>query len=150
MYCCIVLLYCIIDVFLSCYSLTSLSLSLSLSSGKYWTLSYPIAVIKSVLSNITPLISSLWPYLIIVLSFVAFLFVNGSIVMGDKNSHQARFHLPQLFYFSVFSCAFSAPHLLFNPRLVGGFRRALTKRLKWILAFIFIIMSGGVAVYLFT
>ena len=138
-------------VLLSCYILIMSSKGdLSLIIGKYWTLSYPIAVINSVLSNIKPLISALWPYLIILLSFVAFLLMNGSIVMGDKNSHQPRFHLPQLFYFSVFSCAFSSPHLLFNPRLMGGFRHVLTIRLKWVLAFVFITVAGAAAVYLFT
>jgi alpha-1,2-glucosyltransferase len=55
--------------------------------------------------------SALWiprlsGHIIVVMSFVYFVFKNGSIVLGDKQNHTASFHLPQLFYFFAFSFGF--------------------------------------------
>lgn len=38
----------------------------------------------------------LYGYITIILAFVAFIMFNGSIVVGDKNAHQAALHLPQV------------------------------------------------------
>lgn len=35
-------------------------------------------------------------YIVIILPFVAFVFINGSIVVGDKSAHEASLHLPQV------------------------------------------------------
>lgn len=35
-------------------------------------------------------------YIIVIGSFVAFVYVNGSIVVGDKSAHEAALHLPQV------------------------------------------------------
>ncbi|KAJ3023109.1 putative Dol-P-Glc:Glc(2)Man(9)GlcNAc(2)-PP-Dol alpha-1,2-glucosyltransferase [Thoreauomyces humboldtii] len=43
--------------------------------------------------------TSLWPYACAVATFIAFVFWNGSIVLGDKTNHVATLHIPQLYYF---------------------------------------------------
>ncbi|XP_004520390.1 putative Dol-P-Glc:Glc(2)Man(9)GlcNAc(2)-PP-Dol alpha-1,2-glucosyltransferase [Ceratitis capitata] len=72
-------------------------------------------------------------YLIIILPFVFFVFLNGSIVIGDKRAHEATIHLPQLFYFSVFALVFGISNTLHE------FRATLRwlSREKLILLFLF-------------
>ncbi|CAH1153548.1 unnamed protein product [Phaedon cochleariae] len=48
----------------------------------------------------------------VLLSFMIFLIINGSIVVGDKTAHEATIHIPQLFYFSLFSMIFAWPHFV--------------------------------------
>ncbi|KAI5634623.1 DIE2/ALG10 family domain-containing protein [Phthorimaea operculella] len=48
----------------------------------------------------------------ILISFVAFVVWNGSIVLGDKKAHEATLHIPQLFYFLVFYGVFGLPYVL--------------------------------------
>lgn len=50
-------------------------------------------------------------YLIILIAFVIFILINGSIVVGDKTAHKASLHIPQLFYFSIFCLVFALPHM---------------------------------------
>lgn len=49
---------------------------------------------------------------IILISFLVFVFVNGSIVVGDKSAHEASIHLPQLLYFLLFYGFFGLPFVL--------------------------------------
>ncbi|XP_061393164.1 putative Dol-P-Glc:Glc(2)Man(9)GlcNAc(2)-PP-Dol alpha-1,2-glucosyltransferase [Musca vetustissima] len=51
-------------------------------------------------------------YLIIILPFMGFVYLNGSIVLGDKRAHEASIHLPQLFYFSIFCCFFGISNII--------------------------------------
>lgn len=51
-------------------------------------------------------------HLIMFSTFCAFIFVNGSIVLGDKKAHEASIHIPQLFYFLLFYGFFGLPHVL--------------------------------------
>jgi alpha-1,2-glucosyltransferase len=66
-------------------------------------------------------IRELYGYILIIIGFIAFLFVNGSIVVGDKTAHEASIHVPQLFYFSifvlVFGCSLWIPQLLKSHRI---------------------------------
>lgn len=66
-------------------------------------------------------IREFYGYIFIILGFIAFLFVNGSIVIGDKTAHEASIHVPQLFYFSifvlVFGCSLWIPQLLKSHRI---------------------------------
>lgn len=48
----------------------------------------------------------------ILLSFAIFLYVNGSIVIGDKKAHEATIHVPQLFYFLLFYGVFGLSYVL--------------------------------------
>jgi alpha-1,2-glucosyltransferase len=49
-------------------------------------------------------------YTSLLLFFVLFVYLNGSIVVGDKSAHEATIHFPQLFYFSLFSIFFAWPY----------------------------------------
>ena len=51
--------------------------------------------------------SRVWPYVVVVVGFIAFVLINGSIVVGAKDDHQAILHFPQIFYFVSFSALFS-------------------------------------------
>lgn len=80
------------------------------------------------LNNIKLILTILLPYLPIFGGFVAFLKWNGGIVLGDQSNHQAGLHLPQLFYFAVFSTFFSFPTLfqtlnlsIFTPKSFFNF-----------------------------
>ncbi|XP_032077285.1 dol-P-Glc:Glc(2)Man(9)GlcNAc(2)-PP-Dol alpha-1,2-glucosyltransferase-like [Thamnophis elegans] len=66
------------------------------------------------LKNISNLIPLIWPYLTVVVIFVTFIVLNGGIVLGDRSSHEACLHFPQLFYFFSFSLFFSFP-LIVTP-----------------------------------
>lgn len=47
--------------------------------------------------------------LISLLCLIYLISKNGSLVLGDKSAHQAVIHIPQLFYFSLFTAVFSFP-----------------------------------------
>ncbi|XP_037299379.1 putative Dol-P-Glc:Glc(2)Man(9)GlcNAc(2)-PP-Dol alpha-1,2-glucosyltransferase [Manduca sexta] len=55
---------------------------------------------------------TLLTHCILLISFVVFVYINGSIVVGDKKAHEATLHLPQLFYFSLFYGFFGLPYAL--------------------------------------
>lgn len=72
------------------------------------------------------LVRSLTPLVLATVAFGAFLALNGAIVLGDKDAHQATLNILQLFYFSLFSCFFFWPTLLFEVApLFRFFRRYL-------------------------
>ncbi|XP_040834812.1 dol-P-Glc:Glc(2)Man(9)GlcNAc(2)-PP-Dol alpha-1,2-glucosyltransferase [Ochotona curzoniae] len=77
--------------------------------------------------NLSALLLATWPYAVLGCAFCAFVAVNGGIVVGDRSSHEAVLHLPQLFYFSAFTLFFSAPHLL-SPGKVKAFLGLAWKR----------------------
>lgn len=54
----------------------------------------------------------LFTHSLVLLSFVVFIFYNGSIVLGDKEAHTATLNLPQLLYFLVFYGIFGLPYVL--------------------------------------
>nr|XP_023027925.1 putative Dol-P-Glc:Glc(2)Man(9)GlcNAc(2)-PP-Dol alpha-1,2-glucosyltransferase [Leptinotarsa decemlineata] len=62
------------------------------------------------------------------ITFGLFMKFNGSIVVGDKSAHEATFHIPQLFYFSLFCLVFSWPVFLFE--LYGFLRCAISHKKK--------------------
>lgn len=37
-------------------------------------------------------------YILVILFFIGFIYVNGSIVVGDKSAHEAAIHFPQVSY----------------------------------------------------
>lgn len=51
-------------------------------------------------------------HLIILSGFVSFVYINGSIVVGDKAAHEATIHLPQLLYFLIFYGVFGLPYVV--------------------------------------
>lgn len=42
------------------------------------------------------LVAYLFGYILVIMSFIAFVVFNGSIVVGDKSAHEAAIHLPQV------------------------------------------------------
>ncbi|RLN44325.1 hypothetical protein BBJ29_009698 [Phytophthora kernoviae] len=54
-----------------------------------------------VVSNLLSILQIVWPFVVIVAAFVAFLLVNGGIVVGDKSNHEVSFHGAQVLYFIV-------------------------------------------------
>ncbi|CAK9799304.1 Putative Dol-P-Glc:Glc(2)Man(9)GlcNAc(2)-PP-Dol alpha-1,2-glucosyltransferase [Anthophora quadrimaculata] len=56
----------------------------------------------------------LFPYVIVCLTFVAFIVWNKGIVVGDKTAHIPTIHISQLLYFSVFLFCFSWPYMIVN------------------------------------
>lgn len=80
------------------------------------------------LKNVVTLIILTWPYILLVIVFFAFVVINGGIVVGDRSSHEACFHVPQLFYFFSFTLFFSFPHLM-TPNKTGNFLQCVRKHL---------------------
>ncbi|CAJ0593233.1 unnamed protein product [Cylicocyclus nassatus] len=58
---------------------------------------------------------SLSSFIILALSFVIFVFINGGIVLGDASAHHPRLHLSQLLYLALFIAIHAWPHAL--PRV---------------------------------
>jgi alpha-1,2-glucosyltransferase len=52
------------------------------------------------------LISYLYPYVLVLVTFGIFIVINGSIVLGDKANHEARLHIPQFYYFFLVTFGF--------------------------------------------
>jgi alpha-1,2-glucosyltransferase len=73
------------------------------------------------------------------LAFAAFVVLNGGIVVGDRNAHQATLHWAQLCYGVAFIGAMLWPHLVFGGALARA-ARSVRRRpwlfaLLWLLAF---------------
>ncbi|XP_037369228.1 dol-P-Glc:Glc(2)Man(9)GlcNAc(2)-PP-Dol alpha-1,2-glucosyltransferase [Talpa occidentalis] len=68
-----------------------------------------------------------WPYAALGLLCGAFVLLNGGVAVGDRGSHEAVLHLPQLFYFLGFTLLCAWPHLL-SPARVRAFLRAARRR----------------------
>uniref|UniRef100_A0A7G3AAW1 Dol-P-Glc:Glc(2)Man(9)GlcNAc(2)-PP-Dol alpha-1,2-glucosyltransferase n=1 Tax=Lutzomyia longipalpis TaxID=7200 RepID=A0A7G3AAW1_LUTLO len=58
------------------------------------------------------IIEQFLPYLVVLVAFLVFLYINGSIVIGDKSAHEATIHLAQIGYFSAFVAFFSSGFVL--------------------------------------
>ncbi|KAI9714427.1 MAG: glucosyltransferase [Bogoriella megaspora] len=69
--------------------------------------SIAIAVIRSPLL----VVKAVWPYLMLVASFGAFVVWNRGVVLGDKSNHVATIHLPQMLYIWPYITFFSFPLL---------------------------------------
>ncbi len=116
--------------------------------GGHWMVSYLTAIVQSLFSHLPTLVLQLWPYLAVVLVFIAFVAVNGSLVVGDKTNHVPCLHLPQLLYLGLFTCLFSSPHLLLSH--IFGLLRTMTTSIRWSLAFVLIVLAGAFAVQYYT
>ncbi|KAK5127625.1 hypothetical protein LTR85_006966 [Meristemomyces frigidus] len=57
------------------------------------------------------LMVALAPYLTLLAIFAAFVFWNGSVVLGDKGNHEATIHVPQMLYIWPIMAFFSLPTL---------------------------------------
>ena len=73
------------------------------------------------------LFSVTWAYAVVAFGFVVFVVINGSIVVGAKHDHAAGLHVPQIFYFAAFACAFLAVHVV-TIESVASFMTLLRRR----------------------
>lgn len=73
--------------------------------------------------------------ILILIGFLLFVFINGSIVVGDKTAHKAAIHVPQMFYFTLFYAVFSIPYVLNNLKNV--ITKIYSNKLLFILTVIF-------------
>ncbi|XP_001375135.2 dol-P-Glc:Glc(2)Man(9)GlcNAc(2)-PP-Dol alpha-1,2-glucosyltransferase isoform X1 [Monodelphis domestica] len=76
--------------------------------------------------NLNTLIVLTWPYILLILVFIAFVVLNGGIVVGDRSNHEACMNFPQLFYFFSFTLFFSFPHLL-SPGKIKTFLQSVRR-----------------------
>lgn len=74
-------------------------------------------MITYVLRNFLQLVGQFIFHAAIFLGFVAFLFWNDGITVGDRDAHQATLNLPHPLYFILFCAIFSAPILLLQSGL---------------------------------
>ncbi|GAA5883041.1 hypothetical protein JCM16303_006805 [Sporobolomyces ruberrimus] len=81
----------------------------------------PYSLVYLALHNVSSLIPILSAYVPSFLGFLAFIKLNGGIVLGDKSNHEATVHVPQVYYFIAFSTVFLAPHLVEKKKLQKTF-----------------------------
>eukprot|EP01083_Nonionella_stella_P273119 926418_1 len=62
--------------------------------------------VRYVFRNLPSILVRVFPYILVVVSFGAFVWINGGIVVGDKSNHTVMFHFPQLLYFTLFTVGF--------------------------------------------
>ncbi|XP_077295011.1 alpha-1,2-glucosyltransferase Alg10 [Arctopsyche grandis] len=67
----------------------------------------------------------------VMIGFMIFVLINGSVVVGDKSAHTASVHIPQLFYFTLFYGFFSIPFVLRN--VLSVLRTLIKNKLKILL-----------------
>ncbi|OBT39332.1 hypothetical protein VE00_10472 [Pseudogymnoascus sp. WSF 3629] len=77
-----------------------------------------VSIGVSAISHPILLISRLWPYIALLVSFGGFVVWNGGVVLGDKSNHIATIHLTQMLYLWPFITFFSFPLLL--PTLLSA------------------------------
>jgi len=65
------------------------------------------------LSNlICQILQNVWPYFIVCLAFLIFLWVNNGIVVGARHDHAVALHFPQLFYCAMFMVWFASVYVI--------------------------------------
>jgi len=67
---------------------------------------------KRLLKLMSHILLNVWPYCIVSLAFVIFLWINGGIVVGARHDHEVVFHFPQLFYFAIFTVWFASVYVV--------------------------------------
>ena len=80
------------------------------------------------------------PFLLVLALFVAFLYLNGGVVIGDRSAHAPVFHPPLLYYFSLFCVGFGAPLQLISRGTSALATVARAQPLRFLV--------GGTAVFL--
>jgi len=74
---------------------------------------------KLLLRLILQILLNVWPYCIVFLAFVIFLWINDGIVVGARHDHEVGLHFPQLFYYAVFTVFFAAVYMVSLQNVVS-------------------------------
>jgi alpha-1,2-glucosyltransferase len=74
-------------------------------------------------------IKSTFEYIFIFFAFIAFVFFNKGIAMGDKTSHEAGFYMGNIYFFLAFTA------ILFLPYLIASVRKFDVSKMKSLLIF---------------
>jgi len=83
---------------------------------------------KLLLKLILQVLLIAWPYFIVFLTFAIFLWINDGIVVGARHDHEVTFHIPQLFYYAVFTVSFAAVNVM-SLQNVFAFVRLIKRHL---------------------
>jgi len=74
------------------------------------------------LKFISQILLTIWPYCIVFLSFVMFVWINGGIVIGARHDHEAGLHFPQLFYYAAFTVCFADTYMISLQSIIAFVR----------------------------
>ncbi|KAF7936726.1 hypothetical protein BELL_0829g00040 [Botrytis elliptica] len=72
----------------------------------------PLSIIWTAITRLPTILLQLFPHISLLITFGAFVFINGGVVLGDKSNHVATIHLSQLLYLWPFIAFFSFPLLI--------------------------------------
>ncbi|RHZ86417.1 hypothetical protein Glove_51g59 [Diversispora epigaea] len=133
----------------------SMRRTLRFSKGNNITLRIAFQEINSfilmMIKNSTQLVSTFFPYLIVIICFLIFLKWNGGIVLGDKSNHIAALHFPQIFYFISFTTIFSAPIIIRYKYFKKSMNFMISrKNLKTKIKLIFLMSIMALLIHFFT
>ena len=81
---------------------------MELFHGLYLLLLNPLELLKLLVSILRTCLG----YILVGLSFVAFMYLNNGVVVGDRSAHQALLHPTQILYFGAFCLLFNAPYTI--------------------------------------
>ncbi|XP_008827880.1 putative Dol-P-Glc:Glc(2)Man(9)GlcNAc(2)-PP-Dol alpha-1,2-glucosyltransferase [Nannospalax galili] len=99
--------------------------------AEFWNVLRFLLLYSLSFKNLRALVILTWPYFLLLCGFCVFVVVNGGIVIGDRGSHEACLHLPQLFYFFAFTLFFSFPHLLSLTKIKAFLCLAWKRRVQF-------------------
>jgi len=74
---------------------------------------------KLLLNLISRILVNVWPYCIVFLAFVVFVWINNGIVVGARDDHKVILHFPQLFYYAVFTVFFASGKVMCLKNVVA-------------------------------
>lgn len=77
-------------------------------------------------------------YIITILIFLGFVYINEGIVVGDRSHHTACLNFPQMFYFISFTCVFAFPYIITPSRIMSFIKSLISHYIK---AFVIVLIS---------
>lgn len=78
---------------------------------------------------IDTLISQFW-FLVVLVGFGLFVYLNHGIVVGDRSNHEACLNFPQIFYFLCITFGFSCMYML-SPKMIANFLKFSILKFWW-------------------
>eukprot|EP00918_Siedleckia_nematoides_P102509 GHVU01223915.1.p1 GENE.GHVU01223915.1~~GHVU01223915.1.p1 ORF type:complete len:453 (+),score=17.45 GHVU01223915.1:317-1675(+) len=77
--------------------------------GIFLLVLWDMALLEGTSISIGRIYRALWIHCLTMVSFLVFVFVNGSVVLGHHEHHKPRMHLAQVLYVAAYLMAFSGP-----------------------------------------